>query len=573
MRPSRTFSRAARALNPLRALRRAFFRLNNWWRGRAQIDYITFIIPAQIPVLPQPRDWLRKRVLGPAPLSLIELDRIFERIGADPRPQGVILHLRGLAMPLADLQTLRASIARLRGQGKRVICFAPSYTLGMYYVASAADEIVLLPGGELDTVGLRAAAVFLKDALDTLGVRLDSVAISPFKGAFDSYTRNEMSPEGRAQLDWLLDSQFDMLVSGIAEGRRLSSGAVRAMIDASPHLDSDALAAGYVDAVRTEEDLHRSLNSEHILTWTAAERKLRSIWRKPSEKVVALLALNGLIVPGESGTPPVDLPIPFLGGARTGDLTFVQQVRALMKNKAAAAVILYIDSGGGSALASEAMTSALLELAKDRPLVACMNGVAASGGYYVATPAQWIVAQPGTITGSIGVISAKVVTHGLFERLRVNRVEITRGANASYQSDHAPYTDEQRARAFRSIEHIYRQFVSHVARSRRLSPEAVDAVGGGRVWTGEQALAHGLVDELGDWRAALKKARELANLPDHAPLVWVGGKSKPLPAQLAQSAQPGAAVIYLAENLNLVASGAPQAIMPFTWLSDSANTY
>jgi protease-4 len=544
------------------------FRLNNWRRGRAKIDYITFIIPSQLPALPQPRDWLRKRLLGPAPLSLIELDRIFERIGADPRPHGVILHLRGFAMPLADLQTVRASIIRLRQKGKRVICFAQGYTVGTYYVACAADEIVMLPGGELDTIGLRAGAVFLKDALDTVGVKLDSVAISPFKGAFDSYTCSDMSPEGRAQLDWLLDSQFEMLLKGIAERRGFSPDAVRALIDRAPHLDSDALAAGYVDAVQTEEDLHRRLNSEHIMTWGEADKKLLKIWRRASEKMIALLTVNGLMVQGESGAPPVDLPIPFLGGERTGDLTFVQQVRAVMKNKAAAAVILYIDSGGGSALASEAMTSALLELAKDRPMVAYMNGVAASGGYYVATPAQWIVAQPGTITGSIGVIGAKVVTSGLFDRLRVKRVEITRGANANFQSDHAPYTDEQRARAFRSIEHIYQQFIQHVSRSRRLALEAVDAVGGGRVWTGEQALAHGLIDELGDWRAALKKARELANLPDHAPLVWMGGKVKPLPAQLAQSAQPAAAVAYLAENLDLLASGAPLLLMPYIWTNE-----
>ncbi len=568
MRPLSRFFRAIRALNPLPAARHWYFRLKNWRRGRAKIDYITFIIPSQLPVLPQPRDWLRKRLLGPAPLSVIELDRIFERIGADPRPKGVILHLRGFAMPLADLQTVRASITRLREQGKRVICFAQSCTLSTYYVASAADEIVLMPGGELDTVGLRAEAVFLKDALDQVGVRLDSVAISPFKGAFDSYTRSEMSEEGRAQLNWLLDSQFDMLVRGIAEGRRLSPDAVRTLIDDAPHLDNDALAAGYVDAVQTEEDLHRRLNSEHILTWSDADKKVRNIWRKPAEKVIALLTVNGLMVPGESGAPPVDLPIPFLGGERTGDLTFVQQVRAVMKNKSAAAVVLYIDSGGGSALASEAMTSALLELAKDRPVVAYMNGVAASGGYYVATPAQWIVAQPGTITGSIGVIGAKVVTNGVFDRLHINRVEVTRGANANFQSDHAPYTDDQRARAFRSIEHIYQQFIQHVSRSRRLTLEAVDAVGGGRVWTGEQALAHGLVDELGDWRAALRKARELANLPDHTPLVWARGKTKPLPAQLAQSAQPAAVLTYLAENLDVVASGAPQVIMPFVWTSE-----
>jgi len=549
-------------INPLRAIRRLWFKFGNWRRRRAKVDYITFSLPAEIPHLAEPRDWIRRRVLGAPPLSLTELERIFERIGNDPRPKGVILYMRGLAMPLANLQTLRGSILRLREQGKKVICFAQGYSNAVYYVASAADEIVLQPGGEVETVGLRLQATFLKDAFDMVGIRLDSVAISPFKGAYDSFTRNDMSPEGHAQYEWLLDSQFDMIVQGIAEGRKISPEAVRAMIDGAPYLDEAALAAGYVDAVLTEEDLHRRLESDHILSWSEANKKLLHKWRQPSEKYVALLKVSGLMMPGESGKPPVDLPIPFIGGERAGDATVVQQVRSLMKNKAAAAVILYIDSGGGAAIAAEAMTSALRELAKDRPVVVYMNGVAASGGYYIATPAQWIVAQPGTITGSIGVIGAKVVTNGLFEKAQINRVELVRGANAALNSDQAPYTDEQRARVFKSIEHIYHQFIQHVANGRKMTLEAVDAVGGGRVWTGVQAKEHGLVDELGDLRTALKKARELADLPDYAPLIMIGGKQKPLPAQLAESANPATTLNYLQTNLHVIASGTPQMILP-----------
>ncbi len=549
-------------VNPLRAIHRLWFAFGNWRRGRAKIDYITFSLPAEMPHLAEPRDWIRRRILGVPPLSLTELERIFERIGNDPRPKGVILYMRGLAMPLANLQTLRGSILRLREQGKKVICFAQGYSNAVYYVASAADEIVLQPGGEVETVGLRLQATFLKDAFDMVGIRLDSVAISPFKGAYDSFTRNDMSPEGRAQYEWLLDSQFDMIVQGIAEGRKISPEAVRAMIDSAPYLDEAALAAGYVDAVLTEEDLHRRLESEHILSWSEANKKLLHKWRQPSEKYVALLKVSGLMMPGESGKPPVDLPIPFIGGERAGDSTVVQQVRSLMKNKAAAAVILYIDSGGGAAIAAEAMTSALRELAKDRPVVVYMNGVAASGGYYIATPAQWIVAQPGTITGSIGVIGAKVVTSGLFEKAQINRVELVRGANAALNSDQAPYTDEQRTRVFKSIEHVYHQFIQHVADGRKMTVEAVDAVGGGRVWTGVQAKEHGLVDELGDLRAALKKARELADLPDHAPLIMIDGKQKPLPAQLAESSNPAAALHYLQTNLQIIASGTPQMMLP-----------
>jgi protease-4 len=554
--------------NPLRFFFWLWFAFRNWRRGFAKIDYVTFTLPAQIPALPEPRSWIQKRVLGAPGLSLTELERIFQRIGEDPRPKGVILHLRGFAMSLADLQTLRGSILRLRAKGKRVICFAQGYSNATYYIASVADEIVLQPGGEVETIGLRSEASFFKDALDTVGIRLDSVAISPYKGAFDSFTRSEASTEGREQLEWLLDSRYQQIVEGIAEGRRTSAEAVHAMIDAAPHLDRNALANGYVDAVETEEDLYRRLNPEHVFAWKEADKKIRLKWRKASSQYVALLRVSGTMIQGESMRPPIDIPVPFVGGERAGDLSVVRQVRNLMKNKAAAAVVLFIDSGGGAAAAAEAMTAALDELAKDRPLVVFMNGVAASGGYYIATPAHWIVAQPGTITGSLGVLSAKPVTEGLFEKLRVHRLELTRGANANILSDMQPFTDTQRLRVRQSIEHIYQQFIGRVARGRKLSLEAVDAVGGGRVWTGAQAKAYGLVDELGDLYIALAKARQLAKLPDYAPLVSVGGKGSPLPPQLAKAANPASALEYLYGGVQAICNGRPQLLLPFTWKGD-----
>jgi protease-4 len=287
------------------------------------------------------------------------------------------------------------------------------------------------------------------------------------------------------------------------------------------------------------------------MTWNDAHNVLLHEWRGGFDKYVAVLPLTGMMLPGESGGPPVDLPIPipFLGAERLGDLTVVRQVRNLMKNKAAAAVVLWIDSGGGAAITADAMASALRELAKDRPLVAYMNGVAASGGYYIATPARWIVAQPGTTTGSIGVILAKPITGGLFEKLKVNRREFTRGANANIFSDAVPFNDIQRAQMRASIEHNYRQFVNLVAESRRMSPADVDAIGGGRVWTGQQALANGLVDQLGDLKAAVDKARELAGLPEDAPAVLVPKQAKPIAPQLVEQSNPAAALEYIRTNL------------------------
>lgn len=556
------FKRFPEKLNPLYALRRAAFGLANWRRRRFKdIDYIVLMLPASLPPLPEARGWLRRRLLGAPPLSLWELDRIFEQIANDPRPKGVVLHLRGLRMSLADLQTLRESIRRLQARNKRVVLFTQDYDSTVYYVGSIANDIILQNAGEVSTTGLFSQATFLKDTFAMLGIALDSVAISPFKGAVDQFTRDSISPEGKQQLDWLLDSRFEQIVNGIAQGRKMTPDAVRAMIDGAPYTDDDALAAGYVDAVMTEEGLGAYLGTKHLVTWAKAEKRLVLQWRKRSGQYVAVLPINGLMIPGESATPPGNIPLPFIGEPRVGDLTVVRQIRQLMQDKRAAAVVLYVESGGGAVSVAEAITSALHELAKDRPLVVYMNSVAASGGYHIATPAQWIVAQPGTITGSIGVLRFKPVTSGVWDKLRANVMGFSRGANAAIFSDTQPFTDEQRAWVRRSVEHIYAQFLQHVANGRKMSPEAVDAVGGGRVWTGAQAKDYGLVDELGDLRVALRKARTLANLPDDCPVMVVAGKGKSLPPQLAAQPNPAAALGYLHENFEAL-TGSVLTILP-----------
>jgi protease-4 len=555
-------------LNPLRAVRRALFGFGNWRRRRfSKIDYVMLTLPSSIPPLPEERGWLLRRIQGPPPLSLTDLDRAFERLADDPRPKGVILYLRGFAMPLADLQTLRNSLLRLRQRGKRVVCFALGYDNATYYVASASDEIIVQPGGEVATLGLLQQATFLKDALETIGVGLDVVAISPYKSAYDQFSQADITPEARQQLEWLLDSRYEMLLQGISEGRKTTVQNVAAMIDTAPHTDEAALKAGYVDAVMNEEGLAAHLGVKYLVPWQRADKVLLRKWRNPPDRYVALLRVEGLMLPGESGKPPIEPPIsvPFVGDQRAGDLTVTRQVRHLMEDKNAAAVILFIDSGGGAAAVAEAMTAALDELAKDRPLVVYMNAIAGSGGYYVATPARWIVAQPATITGSIGVITAKPITAAFWEKVRAHRVELWRGANATLLSDAAPFSDEQRQMMRRSVERLYQQFVARVAKSRHMTEAQVDAVSGGRVWTGAQAKANGLVDELGDLRAALAKARQLANLPDDAPLVMIPDRHKPIAPQLAEQANPAAALRYMSDNLKAVFNGTAQ-LLTSVWI-------
>lgn len=562
----RAIRRTLATLNPFRWVGLAWLSFRNRLRQRVKIDYIRVTLPSVMPPLPETRGFLQRRLFGNPPFSLWDLGVFFKQIAHDPRPKGIVLILRGFDMALADLQTVREHVLMVRASGKRVIAYAQTYDIATYYIASAADEIIMQPGGELATVGLSQQVIFFKDALESIGVAFDAIAISPYKGFFDSLTRSDISAEGRAQFEWLLDSRFAQYVSDIASGRGVTPDAVRAMIDASPLSAVDALAAGYVDAILTEESLPAHLNAEHLVTQDRAERVLLRKARKPHAKYIAVLPMNGLMVPGEGRkAPPIPLPVPLFDEPLLGDVDVVNAARALAKDDSVGAVVLFIDSGGGAASAAEAMTSALEALAKKCPVVVYMNTVAASGGYYVATAGRWIVAQPGTITGSIGVTVGKPITNGLFERLKVNRYDFTRGRNVNILSDRVPFDDSQRDIMRHLIEQDYALFLQRVSDARGMTPEAVDVVGGGRVWTGEQALNHGLVDELGGFSAALKRARDYADLPEHAPIIVIepGGDEQPPPAKTVSEANPAAALTYVHEVVCRVFNRNAQVLMPF----------
>ena len=550
----------------MRMIQQMSVSLLNMQRARAKaIDYVMIKVPSSFAPVPKERNLVQRQILGAPPMSLMEFVDALERIGEDPRTLGVILYFRGLSASTADLQTMRDAILRLRDKGKRALSYAPGYRTLEYFVASACDEILLPPGGMLETSGLFSQQVFLKEGMSAAGLTFDSVAISPYKSAADMLTRAEPSPEGRDQTNWLLDSIYETVIDGIAATRKMKPDEVKYMIDGALHMSDAALEAGYVDGVMNEEKLLEYLGVGKITMWEEANGQVYLPERDFSGKYVAVIYAGGMIVDGESATPPSDMPIPipFVGGERLGDITLNQQVRNLMRDPQCGALVLYIDSGGGSATASESMASALSEFAKSRSLVVYMGGVAGSGGYYIATPAHWIVAQAGTITGSIGVIMGKLVNNEMLKKLRFNAYSYLRGDNANLNAGESHFSDEQRDMIRGSIEHIYEQFLGRVAESRGKSIDEIDAIGGGRVWTGEQALERGLVDELGSLRRALDKARELANLPETAPAILVREKGKPIGVQVAEQ-NPAALAGYALEGLELLSSRA-QCLMPFEW--------
>jgi protease-4 len=543
--------------------------LSNLWRsiGKAP-DYVTFLLEEAPPTLPDPPGPYWQRFVSQPPLSVKELGERFDAIGRDSRTKGAILHLRPVPMPMATLQDLRELIAKLRSSGKRVVAWAPFYTTGTYYLASACDEILLMPAGIVRPLGFASTGVFLAEGLARIGIKADFVQISPYKSAADPLTKSKMSPEVREQLTWLLESNHKELVQAVGQSRHVTEDAAAKLIDASPYTDSIAMEQGVVDGLLPEEELPEHLGQgdelARIATWDQARRKLPST--PPSSgrgTYVAVMRVEGTIVDGRSGRlplkPPIDVPL--VGEDRSGDLSIVPLARQVAADRHAAAAVLFVNSRGGSATASEAMRQALDLIAKRKPLVIAMGAAAGSGGYLVATPGKWIVARPGTLTGSIGVLTGKLVTGGLFSKLAVNRETVAFGQHVTLESDDDPFTDDERKIVQQEIERVYELFLEAVGSSRGMSRDEVHPIAAGRVWTGSQALKLKLVDELGGIEAALRKARSLAGLDDATPAREVKAPRKPVPPR----ALPAAAglVSYVLEGVALLSRASALTVMEF----------
>jgi protease IV len=530
-------------------------------------DFVEFLLEDDLPALPDPpRPWWQRLTSRPR-LSIKELGERFEAIGDDSRIKGVILHIRPVGMPMASLQDLRELVARLRKAGKRVVAWAPFYTTGTYYLACACDEILLMPVGSVQPLGVATTGMFLADGLARFGIKADFVAISPYKTAADTLTRSTMSDEYRDQVTWLLDSHYRDLAEAIAESRQVDQKTAKGIIDGSPYGDEAAAAHHVVDAIVPEEQLAEHLGRGAaqpvgVGTWEKTRRAMRG----PAPtlglgKYVAMIRIEGTIVDGRSSRLPIRPPVelPFLGEERAGDLTVVQVARQVAADKRAAAAVLYVNSRGGSATASEAMRQALALVASRKPLVVVMGPVAGSGGYWVAMPGSWIISRPGTLTGSIGVLTGKLVTGAMWAKLLLNRETVEFGDNVTLESDQKPYTDEQRAMVRREVERIYGLFVDVVSRSRKMSAEEVHPIAAGRVWTGRQALERKLVDEMGGLDAGVRKARALAGLPDSAPLREARAPRRTLPPL---SPAPAAGWLgYALEGISLLARAPALAVM------------
>jgi protease-4 len=521
-----------------------------------RLDYVVLPVGGALPERSEPpRSFIERQLpLPQPPFSMARLNSMVRLASDADNIKGVVFLFRGFQTGLATLQNFRRSLERLRQAGKESVVFTPYVDLRHYYAATAADRIIIPPGAHFEVLGLYTEVVFLRNALERIGVQADVIQISPYKTAFDNIGKAEMTPEYRAQLDWLLDDQFDLLTAGMADGRQMSQEEMKRLIDQAPLTAAEALEYGLIDAVAYEDELPHLLAvtrfgkpvqsdaeasrhaesavpaSDSVLAeadsqdadkrskarlkpWSEARPLLNEKARRRARRFIGVISLEGAIIMGPSRQPPIDIPVPFIGGAAAGEQTLVQLLRRAEKMDELAAVVFYVNSGGGSALASDLIGRQVALLNEKKPVLVYMGSVAASGGYYVAALTRYIMSQSGTVTGSIGVINAHLSTRDLYQKLDVNRVQVERGERAGLYSTSDPLSSSERQVYWESIVDIYDQFKQVVARGRNLPFEALDPICEGRVWTGRQALGHGLVDGHGDFVDALRKAAELAELP------------------------------------------------------------
>lgn len=463
----------------------------------------------------------RPRIFGiPLPPSLVggthSLEEIADTLAMLARSdwlQGVAFRIDGMLVDAATAYGLRSAIGRLREAGKRTLAYLPRVDLTAHYVASAAEEIVCPESADFFLHGLGVSMTFYRDALARFGVRFEKLAIDEYKNAFDTLVRQEMSPAQREQLEALLASFEAHYFREIAAGRGISPEDVQSAVEQGITSAAQARALKLVDRIAYEDEVagkqHKSLHEAH--------RFLRVPMPPPGSKRIAVVSLTGPIVPGRSRGAPV--PVPPFGGGVSGSDTIVSALRSAGADANTAAVVFHVDSGGGSALASDLIWREVERLRARKPVVGVMGAVAASGGYYVLAGATRIVAAPTTITGSIGVLTGKPVLEGMFDKYGLNVQQIRRGRYSLLFHPAKPWDEDARALVGRHNAEVYERFLLRVSEGRKKTRDEVHALARGRIYSGIDAKGVGLIDDLGDVRTAVAIARELSGAGPEAP-VW-----------------------------------------------------
>jgi protease-4 len=428
----------------------------------------------------------------------------------------VVLEIRATpGESLARIAELRDAISVLRKAGKRVLCHLEDADGASLYLCSAANRILVNPAGGIRFAGLRTRYFYYKGLLDKLGVKADFVRIGAHKSAPEAYMFEGASDVARADKIDLLQQMERVFVLGLAAGRGLSVEKLRERIKKGPFIASEAKEAGLVDGFAFDDELEQKVSEllgYEVELLDDADRAVRAPRTFGATPRVAVVYVDGDMVDGRSQN------IPILGMKLVGSYTVAEALKDVRKDDRVNAVVLRIETGGGSAMAADVIWREVGLTARVKPVIVSMGSAAASGGYYIAAPATRILANPLTITGSIGIFYGKADVSELLTRIGVNVETYKTAPRADAESIFRPFTPEERVELERKVAQFYDMFLSRVAEGRRLPKAEIDKVGQGRVWTGEQAKDRRLVDEIGGFRQALELARKLGKLPEEAPI-------------------------------------------------------
>src|SRR5262245_32831595 len=431
----------------------------------------------------------------------------------DRRITSVVIRPTGTASLWGKVQEVRDAIVDFKASKKPIIAYLEYGGEQEFYLASACDKVFLMPTASLDLTGIASYELFLRGTLDKIGAYPDAMHIGDYKTASNQMTEHTFTPAHREMAESLNRDLYEQLLKGIASGRQKPDAEVRRLIDHGPFLPEDAVRAGLVDDVAYEDEIDDKVSLGRGQTTFLEHHEYRSVSgsslglnRGPR---IAVLYATGIITSGESS---YDSP----QGEVIGSDTIVRYLRKARADAAIRAIVLRVDSPGGSAIASDVIWREVELTRAVKPVIASMSDVAASGGYYIAMPAHKIVAQPATLTGSIGVVMVKFVIDGTLKKLGMNMEHVQEGRYADIYSPVRPFSPGERARVAQHMQATYDTFVEKAAAGRNTTPERIDAVAQGRVWTGKQAKQIGLVDELGGLQRALTLAKQRAKIDPNA---------------------------------------------------------
>ncbi len=484
-----------------------------------QQRYVTLELEGEVPE--DEKKPLIPFVMEQKKLSLPKLELILHEAETNPSVQGIVVKIRDLKTGLARANLIRTRLEAVGRAGKHVYAYLESGGNIEYMIASAANVIISPPWCTLNLIGLKAEVTLLKNLLSKLGIEAEFKALGKYKSAAETYTADSISKAHKEMLDSILDDLYDQFIGYISSGRGITPKSMRGLIDQGPYVAEKAASKGLIDEVGYESDIEaiiekRSLQdpvfvgAEFYASKISMRNLLPSIlnklWIGPG--MIAIISETGTITSGKRRDGKQYSTI--------GSASLIAELKNLSQRRDLRGVVLRILSPGGSGLASDLIRNELCALSEKVPVVISMSDVAASGGYLISLGSKTIVADPMTLTGSIGVIAGKLNVSGLLQKAEIKKEMIPRGKNALIYSPNKKLSDSEDDKLEEMIQTYYKQFVTTVSGARNISYDATDKLAQGRVWTGAQAKQNGLVDTHGGIVEALNLVRELAQIPTHS---------------------------------------------------------